>query len=272
MINSDLSFLYSDNGVFTDYSLDAKDFLRDSFSLSVVSAEDYIYIGLDKPFYKLYAELRTAASASINIAAAISNGASFESVDLQDHSKGFSRSAFLDIAKSDNWAAQSINGESKFWLRLAFDADSTVEFDGFNLVLSDDNDLKAEMYNISDFRPTGMLSFISYHVSTRDEIIQKLRNSGKIVKDDTDTVRDIVIWDLHRPDQLRVAAKYLALSKIMFDVSSETDDKYYQRYQDYLSEFAEAMRVYLLSFDSDNDGKEDIAEKNGFRTSQFIKV
>jgi hypothetical protein len=58
----------------------------------------------------------------------------------------------------------------------------------------------------------------------------------------------------------------------MFDVSSNTEDKYYQRYKDFQSESAQHFKLYLEAIDFDDDGISDDVEENNFRTVEFIKV
>ncbi len=116
-------------------------------------------------------------------------------------------------------------------------------------------------------------SFIAYQVSARDEIIQTLRNGGYFTRvSGAQSVNDFTVWDLLKPDQVRVAAKYLALSKIMFDVSSNVDDKWYSMFKDYQGMYNEAFKLYLLTYDQDDDGEENSVENNFYRTTELIKV
>ena len=269
----DLYFFHDDNSSFVDYTKESRHFLRDDFSISFTAIEDSIYFGLYKPFNQVYAEIVTAAS-GVSLAASYFNGTSFVGFDINDETSGFSRSGFLKWDRAlENWTASEINNETKYWIKLDADGDFTVVLRALNMVFSDDIALQSEMININDFRQLSAASFINYHVSSRDEIIQKLRNSGKIKRtENEDQYQDITQWDILKPSQLYVASKYLTLAKIMFDVSSETDDKYYQRYNDFMDEFGEAFRLYLLNIDTDNDGVQDTHEANRIRSVSIAKV
>lgn len=276
MLTRDLFVLHDDDGTFIDHTKAARDFLRDEFSVSFVSAEDKIYLGLYKPFYASYIELATpvAAGTGLTISAAYSNGSGFTAVEIGDDTNGFERNGFIQWDRElDDWEAQDVDGDSRFWLQLSVSGDFSATFDGINLVFSDDNDLLQEQRGIDDFRAAGDTSFIAYHVSSRNEIIQNLVNSGYATKvNGADKINGLAKWDLNRIGQIRQASKYLTLAKINFDVSSEVDDKYYQRWRDYMSEYQEAMRVYYLSLDSNDDGKEQVVENRFFRTVEITKV
>lgn len=270
----DLYLFHDDNSSFIDYTSSSRSFLRDDFEIIYNATEDSLYLGLYKPFYSTYVELVSAVGVGVSLTVSYYNGSSFVAFDANDETNGFARNGFITWDRDlDDWAKTEVNGETLYWVKIDASGDYTATFRAINLVFANDDDLKSEMFNIDDFRATGMTSLISYHVSARDEMIQKFRNSGKYTQvNGTQKYNDLSKWDLNNIDQVRVAAKYLALAKIMFDVSSEVDDKYYQRYKDYMDEFGEAFRLYLLSIDSNDDGIEDVNEKNLFRSSELIKV
>lgn len=273
--DKDLFFFHDDNTVFYDYTRQSRDYLRESFSFDFESANDFIYIGLYKPFYSLFYELSAAKVGSGEISLSYWNGSTWSSIsNVDDDTVNLSRSGFLGWGRElEDWEASPINGEKKYWIRVSVDADITLNVKGFNLVFSNDIDLSSEQRDIDQFRAKNDLSFIAYHVSARDEIVQKIRNSGKFKRaNNAAKYFDITKWDFNSIDQIRQASKYLALSKIMFDVSTETDDKYYQKFQDYTGEFSECFRVYLLSLDSDDDGIEDSNENANFRVLSVRKV
>jgi hypothetical protein len=268
----DLFFLHDDNGVYTDYTLEAQDYIRDDISISYVSAEDSILIGLYKPFPSVYLEL-ISNSTQPGVTYEYSTETGFDSLDISDFSNGFKRSGFIEWQKPNDWEAASIDGKNLFYIRIKFDADTDIVLRGLNIVFADDNDLKAEMFSLGDnFHPVGESSFISYHAAARNDIIQTLRNSGKVTrKDSAKTVEDFTKWDILEPKQVRQAAKYLALSKIMFDTSNDITDKYYQRYTDYLDKYGQAFKLYLLTWDADDDGIADNQELNYRRSVRITR-
>lgn len=260
----DLAFRHDDNGVFTKYDSQAKDYLRDSFAISFVAAEDALYLGLYKPFNQVYVEFETASVSEITPIVEISNGAGFETISFSDDTKGFTRSGFITWEREQsNWASQDVNSESMYWLRIRTAQDFTATFQGLNLVFADDNDLRAEIRAIDEYLAAGDSSFIAYHVSARDEIIQTLRNGGNVKRDESSVdpkYMNITKWDLLDAGEIRQAAKYLALSKIFFDVSVNTDDKYYQRFRDYEGMYGMAFKLFRMSLDKDDDGIADADE------------
>ena len=130
----ELVVLHDDNGTFTDYSQDARDYLRDTFQISYTTAEDYIYIGLYKPFNQLYVEFENVASASINLTFEYSDGsAGFNALEVEDDTKAFKRSGFISWGRNiEDWQENSIDSKSLFWIRITADADFVADFNGLN--------------------------------------------------------------------------------------------------------------------------------------------
>lgn len=256
----DLVFFHADNGTFIDYTLDARDYLRDEFTINYTTIEDYIYIGLYKPFNKVYVEFKTPPLVDVNLIAEYYDGTTWQTLTVSDDTKGFIRSGFISFEKPENWASTTVNAEDKYYIRFNSDT-HTAEFQGLNIVFSDDNDLRQEVRGIDDFLYNNDTSFIAYHVSARDEIIQTLRNGGHATKIENEvTYNNLTKWDLLDLGEIRQASKYLALSKIFYDVSENPDDKHYQRSNDYASMFGEAFKLYRLSIDKNDDGLADDEE------------
>ena len=117
----DLVLYHDDNSVFADYSLDARDYLRDEFTVNYTAAEDYIYLGLYKPFNKIYIEFKAPAVGNVNLSAQYWNGTSFTSLEITDDSKGFTRSGFVSFEKPEDWASTAVNSDDKFYIRFSAD-------------------------------------------------------------------------------------------------------------------------------------------------------
>lgn len=66
---------------------------------------------------------------------------------------------------------------------------------------------------------------------------------------------DLTPWDILDAHQLKQAAIFLALAKIYFNFSDSTDDKYYQKYNDYMLRYRDAFNLASLYLDSNDDGK-----------------
>ena len=146
----DLDVVHDDNSVFADYSHDSRDYLRDNFAISFTSAEDSIYIGLYKPFNRIYIEFSSVAVGDINLTATYWDGSSYQSLTLVDDSKGFTRSGFIGFERPEDWTSNTINTKDKYYIKLNAD-DSSFDIQGLNIVFADDNDLAKEVRCIDEF-------------------------------------------------------------------------------------------------------------------------
>lgn len=262
----DLKILTTDDNLsFNDVSIDLNNYLKDIVSVADASITIF-YVGLHKQFSKIYLELDSFYDGSGSFLFQANTSAGLSALLVTDESKDLTRSGFVEWSKGDFWDLTTINGDEKYWLKITCNNVGAYSLKGLNIVFSNDDDLMKETSLISDrFKRTGEKSFINYHVASRDEMIQRFKNSGKVLKDSQNNIFEISQWDFNRPEQLREASKYLTLSKIFFDVSSEIDDKYYQKYTDYMSQFQKAFDLYLLSIDFNDDGRENENEKRNIR-------
>lgn len=253
----DLIVKHDDNGVFNDISKSCQDFLRDSETIEYTLSEDYIYIGLYKPFNAFYAEL---ISVTGNASYEYYNG-SWEVLSVNDDTRSLSRSGFVEFEKPADWSSTTVDNDNLYWLRLSLDATVSLELKGLNIVFSDDQDLSKEVRDINDFIARGDSSFIAYHVSSRDQIIQTIRNGGDYKnRVDNALSENITKWDILDLGEIRQASKFLTLSKIFFDVSENVDDKAYLRYVDFSKKYGESFKLFRMSLDKDDDGIKDSVE------------
>lgn len=258
-----LTVFHDDNSVFTDYSNSAKDYTRDSFSFTLVAAEDYLYLGFTKPFGATYVEMETPNTNSNTLSAEYFDGTSWQTLDLNDETNGLTRSAFITWDK-ELLTSTTINSVAAFYVRFRPDSDhSATTFRGINLVFSDDNMMKQEFFEIDNVNllPNGESSHIATHVASRNMIVQEFRRLN-YTKEDVNGNRNIINqWDLHDIFEVRDAATFLALSKIFFNLSDSVDDNWWQKYREYHDKYEESMRLAKLSVDLDDDGKKDDDEK-----------
>lgn len=258
-----LTVLNYDGTQYSDYSLDAVDFIRDNFSIGLKTSTDYLYLGYSKPFGATYVELITPNTVSNSFTVEYWSGTTWEVVTAQDETRGFTRSGFIQWDKS-NMSSTSVDGKSAYYIRLQPSADHTLTtYRGINLVFSDDVALKREFFEIDDTNilPPGESSHISAHVASRDMIIQSLRNMGYIKENASSELIKLTPWDLHDIFEIKQAATYLALSKIFFNLSDSTEDNWWKKYQEYNDKFEEAFRLARISLDANDDGIQDTLEK-----------
>jgi hypothetical protein len=261
----DLNFKFDNNGSYEDYTPESRDYLRDNFSVSFVSGEDAFYIGLYKPFEGVYMELLTASGFDVQASFSYYKTNSFQSLKVSDDTNGLQRSGFIKWNREvEGWSKTTIDGDERYWIRIEAAQDFSLDIQGCNIVFADDQDLLSEVRDILDYRYSGDFSFIAYHVASRNEIVQSLRNGGYKKYEEIDQVTNvtqkymnITKWDILELGEVRQAAKYLALSKIMFDVSENVDDKQFQAYSEFKAMYGAAFDLFYLSLDKDDDGEID---------------
>ena len=61
----------------------------------------------------------------------------------------------------------------------------------------------------------------------------------------------------------------MALAKIYFNFSDATDDKYYQKYNDYMLKYKDAWGLASLALDENDNGVSDPSEVN---KSNFTEI
>lgn len=273
---SRLQVKYDDDSSFSDISNDMENYLVGSLSQTIVSAEDKLYLGYRKPISEVYIHLTTVNTNSGNLSVKYYNGSSYTAVsDLIDRSEGFTQSNFIRWERDYNdQEVSTVDGVELYWYELTLDADSSaIVIAGINLNFSHDDDIREEEPTLlsSEFYPASETSYIAYHQAARNEIIQKIRNEGHRVTGTT-KYKKFTQFDLHDREELRQASKYLVMSKIYFNLSDEPDDKYYQKHQDYRSLYGEAVNLFFLSWDKDDDGKTDNSEEQDRKFGRIIKL
>ena len=275
MIDSRLFVFIDDNNSFTDFTYEAFDFSRDTFTHTFTSSEDALYVGFTKPINAFYTEIATANTNSGVITTQYFNGTSFVDVTgYRDDTKGFNRSGFITWDRNLlNEAKTTINSQEAYWYKAEISADTTeVVFDGLNMVLSDDSDLKSEFFEILDFLPSGQTSHILSHVASRNQIISEMRRDGRYKVDaSTGLIQNPNVFDILDFSEVRIASTFLTLSKIFSSVSDRADDKYKEQSDRYMSLFNKAMDQVYLAFDRDNDGKLDNQERYLNNTTVLLR-
>jgi hypothetical protein len=274
-IKNKLTILHDNDSVFADHSNDALDFDRDTFTTELTRSKDYLYIGFEKPINCVYVELGTANTNAGEFTAEFYNGTAWTSLSgFHDETKSFTRSGFLRWDRNQTGeASTSVNSLTKYWIRLrpSVTHSSTV-IKGVNIVFSDDQDLKREFFEISDFLPSGQSSFVLTHVAARDHIIQTIVNSGEYKRNSSGYREDVTAFDLLDVGQIKMAATYLALSKIFSNVQDDGDDIWRQKSQDYYSLYSQAQKNGFLDIDKDDDGVKDISERASRRSARIVRV
>jgi hypothetical protein len=273
-VKNKLTILHDDNAVFSEYSNDLLDYDRDSVSVTIDANDDYIYIGYYKPIHNIYVEMATGNTNGGSLSTQYHNGTSWVSVSgHMDETKAFTRSGFIVWdANQEDEAEVEVNSNIQFWYRLRPSiTTSAVSIQGLNIVFADDQDLKREYYEISQFLPDSVSSHILTHVASRDELIQELRNGGQYKQQDDGRVKDIDAFDLLTLGQINQAATYLALSRIFSNVEDDVDGLYMTKSKHYRSLYNTAMNTFYLDLDKDDDGKLDYSEELASSTTRLLR-
>lgn len=260
-IHEKLTVLHDDNSSFVDFTRECASYDRDTASLTYVAADDFIYVGFYKPINTFYVEFSTANTNAADLTVEFYNGSSYtDVVGLYDDTNGFTRSGFVRWDRGQtSEAAATVNSLEKYWYRLSLDVDSSaMVIGGLNIVFSDDQDLKRELYEYTKYLPSGASSHILTHEAARDEIIQTLNIMGKEkYLSATDIYKDITAFDLLDISEVKLASTYLVLAKIFMNVSDEVDDAYLQKSGIYRKKFNDIIQNMRLKVDVDDDGLDD---------------
>lgn len=277
----DLYFKHDNNSIFTDYSPEAQDYLRDNFQVTFTALEDAFYIGLYKPYEGFYLDVVTGADVDPSFSYEYYNGTAFSALSVDDDTNSFQRNGFVKWNREiEDWSKTSIDGVEAYWVKVTASSDFSINIKGCNIVFADDQDLLSEVRNINDYLYAGDSSFIAYHVAARNEMVQALRNGGyrkfeeiNNITNITKKYMNITKWDLLELGEVREAAKYLALSKIFFDVSENVDDKDFQKYSEFKSMYGQAFDLFYLSLDKDDDGEiDDATERLADNNIEILKL
>jgi len=262
----------------TDISLKVKDYVSNEAPLPL-EAGQYLYVGYYKPFKNFYiefSELNTAAVA-ISFEYLTSNGW-VELPDVINETEDFKKSGFIYFTRPKDWVEGEQDTDTNFYVRIKTDInlDAATKVKGLNVLLSNDNDLIGVRSNIVSKHNNGK-SWIEKHEMSRQHIIQQLRNLGyrkaKASKDspiyhegksDSVIYSNLTQFDLLEPFELRQAAKFYALAYIYLDeLSDEVEDKWHRAGIRHEQRADEALNVFMLKLDINDDGVENPDESSG---------
>ncbi len=240
----------------SNISLKAQDLSRDPISITL-SSSSFLYVGLLKPFSYFYAELNETPTTSSQIVLESFNGASWETLEIEDETLNLSRSGFISFDRTKLYKSNQ-NSNELFWVRVKSTSTHNISLMGITQVFSSDNELACEEPNITtDFYLNGKKSHILYHISSRQDIINSINKkaNSKVLDKQKNEYRDTNVFDLNDIFELKQASIYLTLSKINFGLSDSVDDKYIQAYQIYKTK-AEQCLDRFFTIDQNDDGIE----------------
>ena len=270
-----LSVFYDANTVFSDYSAEALDYDRDTFTTTLSSADDYLYVGFYKPINVFYVEIGTVNTNAGSFTGEFYNGTAWVALDgLYDETKSFVRSGFIQWDRNQtSEESVAVNSVTKYWYRFRPSVThSATVINGLNIVFSDDQDLKREYFEASSELPSGEASHILTHVAARDHIIQHLRNSGHYKESlATGKAKDITAFDILEMGQIKLAATYLVLSKIFLAIQDTQGDVEMEKSKHFYGMYSTAIKTFYLDLDLDDDGINDDEETLASATGRLMR-
>jgi len=284
-IRNRLFVFWDDNSSFSDFSNSLMDYGRNSEVVALNSAEDYLYVGFEKPINRFYVEMSVKNTVSNSFSAEYNAAAGFTALPgFLDDSRGFTRSGFVnwerpvDLATDDKTleVTVEVNGQEAFWYRFRPTSthDALTALQGLNIVFADDEDIRAEIQELSTdprWKPSNTDSHILIHQSARDEIIQKMRRwQLRKKKEGQVFAEDITQWDLLDSPQLRMSATYLAVSKIYFNNSTDPEDTESVKSKSWETKFDKAFRLFTVDVDLDDDGIQDSDDRQQYPQTHIM--
>lgn len=270
---SRLEILHSDGGIFSNYSLEAQDFKRDTFSITLTT-DDFIYVGFRKDINALYFQIDTANTVPAELTFEYyTTDSVWANLSVSDETRAFSRSGFATWQRPSDGQAVAVDGQEMCWVRISANVDlDPVTFMAINILFSDDNTICDEAPALVDpcFYQQGQSSHILHHVSAKKYIMSRLRSQGYI-KHTSNGEENINEWDILDIYELREAANFYTIAQIYFNLSDTVEDQYWAKYREYKTKFEEAFSLGRLRIDSDDDGQEDLEEKRPIKSHRWVR-
>ena len=226
---------------------------------------NFIKIGLDRPFRQVYFDIPTppnlpnvGRSEFYYLRSAGYNLGPLNVTNSDDETGILRQSGFFKITElptdwgKDNDGLYSI----LIWCARSDvslgDTDWQLPIRGINYIFSDDNDLqriRSDIMEASQGRGWG-----PKHVLARDFLMQKIRR--KFDK------KDLSAFDIVNPWELREASAFVAMAMIYaYELSKVQGDIFYQQSQMFYDKAKKMFDEYVLSIDTNRDGKVDASDE-----------
>jgi hypothetical protein len=235
MLSKYIRVIHSDDGTLADISLQSQD-RTNSFSLPIVSGEDYIYIGQYYPSNNIYFEIDTANTNACTIAIDVWNNEWISAVDILDGTsssgKSMAQSGVVqwDIDRDNlGWANihdptnessdlgfESLKIYDLYWFRLSFSADlsSGSDLKHIGYKFANGNDLKALAPDIENYLTSwesGKTNWDEQILEGSKQVVLYLKNKGIIAS----------ASNILRFDEINIPCAYKTLAIIYEGINGE---------------------------------------------------
>jgi len=260
-----------------DLSLRLKSFATPSVNFHFL-ATDIFYVGYEKFFRTFFVGFDVVNSHGAIISYEYFNGTSWQPLSVADETFNFSKSGVINFTPPEDWKKTTVNSKELFYVRIKSSADfqGNTKLHGLCILLSNDSDLEGIRSDIVSKYNKGKPWFTK-HEESRKQIIQRIRNAGhKLVNYSVSNsalyfgntksiyLDDVSEFDLLKPIELKEASKYLTIASIYLnELTDANDDKFERMGKHYMALYNEAMNLFMLKIDVNNDGVENDDEDTG---------
>lgn len=255
-LQSRLTIWNFDGVTYTDVSDALCDFGDDSEKFTLSSGGG-LFLGFPKPISGIYCALSTPNTTPLTVTVSVFAQSGWVTPKFLDDTKGFTRDGFISWELPQSGVvANTVNGTEQLWHRLTFSTDSEeIEATAISTIFSDDTDLVKDFPDILDSGfLLGETTHNLIHETVRDEIVQLFRNRGlRTIRNGY--YRRLTYWDIMDSQEVRLAARHLALSKIFENVANyDKDDNWRKKSISFLGKYEREIDLAFLTWDRLQDG------------------
>jgi hypothetical protein len=262
--------IYKDDAVLTDYSRELSDFNAQAVALSIVAADDAIYIGSDMPFNHRHFDITVVNAVAGAVSVDIWDGVAWvPAVDVLDLTAvggvPFAQDGMIlwTTDKDSGWSRECTTEDipalaaykiyNNYWVRMNFSANFAFTLGYVGHKFAKDSDLNAYYGDLNRaavreaFFEAVTANWDAVHISAAEEIVRDLRTQQVIRSPNQ-------IFD---PDTFRDAG----IHKLAETVYSSFGPSHTDRMEFAVRKYKEAMNKLVFGVDRDGDGKLSDPEK-----------
>lgn len=263
--------IYSDDGTLSDFTYSLNDIYADTQAISLVAADDKIYIGSDLPFNNFYIDIGTTVNAQASVLSIkVWDGSVWNStVEVYDGtSSGGASLAQSGVVRctpnrDKGWGYEDtdeiteladVTIYDKYWVQLTFSADLTADvvLNWVGNIFSNDNDMQAEFPDL--MRTEALTAFETGKTNWREQH----QIAGKLIEKDLISKRTI-----YSADQI-FSIEDLALAstqKVASIIYNQLGDDFIDQYKAAEKEYNLRLSKSYIKIDKNKDGNLSKSEK-----------